>query len=107
MTDERVVWNPEIQAEKDGERLRQHMDIERRRKEYEQHEADRRELQRITAERDELAAYLRRRGEAYVDAAGEGPSEETLEQWTVEYTNRKEADRQAKRERLISDQQIF
>ncbi len=89
------------------EQVKTNMEIKRRKAEYDQQEAAAKELKRIEAVQGELADHLRRRGEAYVEAAGTTPSAATLEAWTVEYTNDKEVRRQEENQRTIQHSEVF
>jgi hypothetical protein len=82
-------------------------DIEKRRVWFDQEEAAAKEEKRVEAAQGELADHLRRRGEAYVEAAGTTPSPATLEAWTVEYTNGKEGRRQEENRRTLQHSEVF
>lgn len=89
------------------EQVKVNAEIKRKEVEYDREHDNRQELKRIEAAEGELADHLRRRGEAYVEAAGTTPSAATLEAWTVEYTNEKEVRRQENNQRTIRSSEVF
>lgn len=89
------------------EQVKINAEIRRKEIEYDREHDNRQELKRIEAAEGELANHLRRRGEAYVEAAGTTPSAATLEAWTVEYTNDKEGRRQEGNQRTIRSSEVF
>jgi hypothetical protein len=89
------------------ERVKINAEIKRKEAEYDREHDNRQELKRIEAAEGELADHLRRRGEAYVDAAGTTPSPATLEAWTVEFANAKEVRRRENNQRTIRHSEVF
>jgi hypothetical protein len=89
------------------EQVKINAEIRRKEAEYDREHDNRQEIKRIEAAEGELADHLRRRGEAYVEAAGTTPSAATLEAWTVEYTNDKEGRRREENQRTIRSSEVF
>jgi hypothetical protein len=88
MTEQRQPWIEEELRREENRRKR--AEWERRRKA----EAEQREREQ---KQSELAAYLRRRGEDYMDHTGEKPTLDDLAAWRREYMDKKEAEYQAER----------
>jgi hypothetical protein len=94
LSEQREPW---IEEEMRREEMRQ------QRARWEQERRERKAQQEREEKQARLQAYLKRRGEAYLDHVGSPPSQSTLEQWQMDYLAEIEAEEQRRRKAAIAE----
>jgi hypothetical protein len=84
-------WTPD-------EEVKHQLELAEQRAQWERNRAAEAEQRKREEKQARLGAYLKRRGEAYLDHTGSPPPQHVLEGWQMDYLSEVEAEEQRERE---------